>query len=348
MRIGVVVPMATSDGPGRMPTWPQVRAFGQHAEAVGLDSLWVCDHLLAGPPDEGIHEGWTILAALAASTRRVELGQLVTCTSFRHPALLAKMATTADAVSGGGRLILGLGAGWYDPEYRAFGYPTDHRVGRSQEAIAIIAPLVRGERVTLAGSYYQVRDAMLGPPPDRPIPILVAAKGGRMLRLTARYADAWNTAWFGLPDDLLQRRLAELTAALEAEGRDPATLRRTVGMEVRDPQAGTWARGSSAQSTSSPGRSTPTSSSASMTSSSSLPPRPRGRWTASPRRSSCGPTDPTGHQRRESSGAVGGDEGIGGREDRLEGGRQASGLAQGGRSLPHGRLDHTHEPVSLR
>jgi alkanesulfonate monooxygenase SsuD/methylene tetrahydromethanopterin reductase-like flavin-dependent oxidoreductase (luciferase family) len=234
MRIGVVLPMAVSDGPGEVPTWPQVRTFGQHAEAVGLHSVWVCDHLLSGPPDEGIHESWTILAALASSTRRVELGQLVMCTSFRPPALLAKMATTADAVSGG-RLILGLGAGWYDPEYQAFGYPTDHRVGRFEEVISIIGPLLRGERVTLAGSYYQVRDAVLRPPPDRPIPILVAAKGRRMLRLTARYADAWNTAWFGLPDDLLHRRLAELNAALEAEGRDPATLRRTVGMEVWDP-----------------------------------------------------------------------------------------------------------------
>jgi alkanesulfonate monooxygenase SsuD/methylene tetrahydromethanopterin reductase-like flavin-dependent oxidoreductase (luciferase family) len=179
MRIGVVVPMSSSDGPGQMPTWPQVRAFGEHAEAVGLDSLWVCDHLLSGPSDDsadGIHEGWTIMAALAATTRRVELGQLVMCTSFRHPALLAKMATTADTVSGG-RLILGLGAGWYDPEYQAFGYPTDHRVGRFEEAIRIIGPLLRGERVTLAGSYYQVRDAVLRLPPDRPIPILVAAKG---------------------------------------------------------------------------------------------------------------------------------------------------------------------------
>jgi alkanesulfonate monooxygenase SsuD/methylene tetrahydromethanopterin reductase-like flavin-dependent oxidoreductase (luciferase family) len=236
MRIGVVVPMAVSDGAGQLPTWPQVRTFGQHAEAVGLDSVWVCDHLLSGPPEEGIHEGWTILAALAASTHRVELGQLVMCTSFRHPALLAKMATTAHTVSGG-RLILGLGAGWYDPEYTAFGYPTDHRVGRFEEAIRIIGPLLRGEQVTLVGSYYQVRDAVLRPPPDRPIPILVAAKGWRMLRLTARYADAWNTAWFGLPDELLHRRLAALHAALEAEGRDPATLRRTVGMEVRDPDA---------------------------------------------------------------------------------------------------------------
>jgi alkanesulfonate monooxygenase SsuD/methylene tetrahydromethanopterin reductase-like flavin-dependent oxidoreductase (luciferase family) len=146
------------------------------------------------------------------------------------------MATTADTVSGG-RLILGLGAGWYDPEYQAFGYPTDHRVGRFEEAIAIIGPLLRGEAVTLAGRYYQVRDAVLRPPPDRPILILVAAQGRRMLWLTARYADAWNTAWFGVPDGLLHRRLAELHAALEAEGRDPATLRRTVGIEVWDPDA---------------------------------------------------------------------------------------------------------------
>jgi alkanesulfonate monooxygenase SsuD/methylene tetrahydromethanopterin reductase-like flavin-dependent oxidoreductase (luciferase family) len=239
MRIGVTLPMSLSDGPGRMPSWPQVRAFGKHAEAIGLHSVWVCDHLLSGRPDdttEGIHEGWTIMAALAASTSRVELGHLVMCVSFRRPGLLAKMATTADMVSGG-RLILGLGAGWYDPEYQAFGYPTDHRVGRFEEAIRIIGPLLRGERVTMVGSYHQVRDAVLLPPPDRPIPMLVAATGRRMLRLTARYADAWNTAWFGLPDDRLHRALADLDAALEAEGRDPATLRRTVGMQVRDPNA---------------------------------------------------------------------------------------------------------------
>jgi alkanesulfonate monooxygenase SsuD/methylene tetrahydromethanopterin reductase-like flavin-dependent oxidoreductase (luciferase family) len=247
MRIGVILPMSLSDGPGRMPTWPQVRAFGQHAEAIGLDSVWVCDHLWSGRSDdpaggtaggtaEGIHEGWTIMAALAASTSRVELGQLVMCASFRRPGLLAKMATTADMVSGG-RLILGLGAGWYDPEYEAFGYPTDHRAGRFEEAIRIIGPLLRGQRVTMIGTYHQVRDAVLLPPPDRPIPMLVAAAGRRMLRLTARYADAWNTAWFGLPDDRLHRALADLDAALEAEGRDPATLRRTVGMQVQDPSA---------------------------------------------------------------------------------------------------------------
>src|SRR6266508_5733158 len=233
--------MSQSDGPGRMPRWEEVRAFATHAEAIGIDSLWVCDHLISGPPGqppEGIHEGWTILSALAASTSRVELGQLVMCASFRNPALLAKMAATADAVSQG-RVILGLGAGWYDAEYEAFGYPTDHRVGRFEEALQIIGPLLHGESVVFAGRYHEVRDATLLPPPDRPIPILVAAQGPRMLRLTARYADAWNTAWFGHPDDRLRQRLADLEIALDAEGRDPATLRRTVGVHVLDPDVTT-------------------------------------------------------------------------------------------------------------
>jgi alkanesulfonate monooxygenase SsuD/methylene tetrahydromethanopterin reductase-like flavin-dependent oxidoreductase (luciferase family) len=149
------------------------------------------------------------------------------------------MAATADAVSGG-RLILGLGAGWYDPEFEAFGYPGDHRVGRLEEALQIIHPLVRGQRVTFTGRYHHSRDAVLLPAPDRPIPILVAAKGPRMLRLTARYADAWNTAWFGHPDDRLRRRVADLETALDAEGREPATLRRTVGMHIVDPDVVTW------------------------------------------------------------------------------------------------------------
>ncbi len=222
-----------------MPSWPQVLAFAEHAEAVGLQSVWVCDHFVSRPPGqpvEGIHEGWTILSALAAATSRVELGQLVMCASFRNPALLAKMAATADMVSGG-RLILGLGAGWYDAEYEAFGYPIDHRVGRFEEALQIIGPLLRGERVTSAGRYYQVDEAVLLPPPDRQIPILVAANRPRMLGLTARYADAWHTAWFGHPDDRLRRRLADLETALDAEGRDPATLRRTVGVHVQDRDA---------------------------------------------------------------------------------------------------------------
>ena len=239
MRIGVTVPMSVSDGPGRISSWPEALAFATQAESIGFDSIWVCDHFLSNPPGEpveGIHEGWTILSALAASTRRVEVGSLVMCNSFRNPALLAKMAVTADAVSDG-RLVLGLGAGWYDAEYVAFGYPTDHRVDRFEEALQIITALLSGDSVTFSGRYYRVREAALLPPPQRPIPILVAGKGPRMLTLVARHADAWNTAWFGRPDDRLRRRLSDLEEALAAEGRDPTTLRRTVGMDVQDPHA---------------------------------------------------------------------------------------------------------------
>ncbi len=249
MRIGVTMPFGASDGPGRLPTWREMHAFATHAEAIGLDSLWACDHFLSGPagrPAEAIHEAWTIVAALAASTSTIELGQLVMCVSFRSPALLAKMAVTADGVSGG-RLVLGLGAGWYDPEYLAFGFPADHRVARFEEALQIIGPLLRGERLTFAGRYHQIRDAVLLPPPGRPIPILVAGNRPRMPRLTARYADARNTAWCGLPGQRLGQRLAGLRAALQAESRDPATLRRTVGMDCELPGPGQTGGGSFAR-----------------------------------------------------------------------------------------------------
>jgi alkanesulfonate monooxygenase SsuD/methylene tetrahydromethanopterin reductase-like flavin-dependent oxidoreductase (luciferase family) len=231
--------MAEGEGGDGTPDWPTIRSFAGSAEESGLDSLWLCDHLFRYPtePSGGIHEAWTVLAALAASTSRVELGHLVLSAPFRNAALLAKMAVTADAVSGG-RVTLGLGAGWADAESDAFGYATDHRVGRFEETLQIIVPLLRGETVTYEGRYHTARDAVLLPPPARRIPVLVAARHPRMLHLTARYADAWNTAWYGLPDDRLREQLAFLEAALEAEGRELSTLRRTVGMIVRDPDVG--------------------------------------------------------------------------------------------------------------
>jgi len=229
--------MSSSDGAGRTPSWPDIRAFAEHAEAAGLDSVWVCDHFfgsMPGAPPEGVHEAWTLATALATATKRVEIGQLVTCATYRNPGLLAKMAVTADAVSGG-RLLLGLGAGWHDTEYAAFGYPTDHRVSRLEEVLEIVVPLLRGETVSFAGRFHGVADAVLLPPPDRRIPLLVAGNGPRMLRLTARHAEAWNTAWFAGPDECLRERVAALESALGEEGRDPSTLRRTVGMYVADP-----------------------------------------------------------------------------------------------------------------
>jgi len=232
MKVGVVLAQAAEDGDGG--TWAGIVALARQAEAVGLDSVWLSDHFLhrgADGSETGYHEPWSLLAALAVATERVELGTLVLATSFRPPGILAKMAATTDDIAGG-RLVLGLGCGWHEPEYRAFGYPFDHRVGRFEESLEVIAPLLRGERVTYAGRWTSVDDAVILPPPRRRVPILVAAKGERMLRLTARHADAWQIAWFGLPDERFGTLRGGLLEACRQEARDPASLEQTVGVEV--------------------------------------------------------------------------------------------------------------------
>jgi alkanesulfonate monooxygenase SsuD/methylene tetrahydromethanopterin reductase-like flavin-dependent oxidoreductase (luciferase family) len=237
MRIGVTLPLAEGDiADGQSPTFAETLAYAQHAEALELDSVWVFDHLLfrsAGEPDEGIREAWTTLAALAAVVPRVELGTLVMCASFRSPGLMAKMAETLDDLSGG-RLVLGLGSGWHEPEYHAFGFPFDHRVGRFAEDLEITTRLLRKERFSFDGRWRHMDDVVLLPPPDRAVPILVAAKGPRMLRLTATWADAWNVAWFSGVDERLRVQLAALDEACRAVDREPTTLRRTVGLRLDD------------------------------------------------------------------------------------------------------------------
>jgi alkanesulfonate monooxygenase SsuD/methylene tetrahydromethanopterin reductase-like flavin-dependent oxidoreductase (luciferase family) len=239
MKIGVVLPIAEEDDGSGQPDYPAIRAIAVGAEAAGLDSIWVFDHLLFryGAETTGIHEAWTILSAVADATRRVELGTLVMCTGFRNAALLAKMAATLDHISGG-RLILGIGAGWHDPEYDAFGYPIDHKVGRFEESLAVITGLIRTGRADLDGRFMTARDAVLRPPARPDLPILVAAKRPRMLELTARHADAWNLAWFGRPDERLARVRGELQEACVRVGRDPATLSMTVGVTIRRPNDG--------------------------------------------------------------------------------------------------------------
>ncbi len=242
VKIGLVLPQSTADGAGG--TWSEISHLARQAEDGGADSLWLSDHFFyreANAPvggETGYHEAWTLLSALAAVTRRVELGTLVLATSFRPAGLLAKMAVTADDVAGG-RLVLGLGCGWHEPEYEAFGIPFDHRVRRFEEALRIIAPLVRGERVTFLGQYQQVHDAAILPPPIRPrLPILVAATGERMLRLTAELADAWQTAWFGLPDERYRDRHRSFIAACAATGREPGSVEITVGIEIAAESSG--------------------------------------------------------------------------------------------------------------
>ncbi len=241
MKIGVVINLMQNPTAGITPRYTEMRNVAQMAEQSGFDSIWLFDHLLFRYTPEttiGIWECWTLLSALAAVTKRVELGTLVLCNPFRNPALLAKMAHTLDEVSDG-RVILGLGAGWHQPEFDAFGYNFAQRVDRFEEALQIMKPLLQGERVDFAGTHYQVRDCVITPLGLRPngIPLLIGASKPRMLRLVARYADQWNTAWLGGPQELPER-LTRIRAACTAVGRDPATLAVTVGVQVAFPDLG--------------------------------------------------------------------------------------------------------------
>ena len=238
LKVGINLPTTEGSFAGKMARWADLLAFAERAETLGFDSLWVPDHLLLKWQEQthGIWECWSLLAALAAVTRRVALGSLVACTTFRSPALLAKMADTVDEISGG-RLILGLGAGWEGPEDRAFGAPSDHRVDRFEEALQIIVPLLRTGQVDFAGRYYQARDCELRPRGPRPggLPIMIGAKGPRMLRLAATYADLWNAEGpMRQPEQFIPLR-ASGDAACVAVGRDPATLGRSASVVVNLP-----------------------------------------------------------------------------------------------------------------
>jgi probable F420-dependent oxidoreductase len=231
LKIGLLVKIANEGEELRKRPYDAIRTIALKAEADGLDSIWLPDHLLYHYPDEpvrGIWECWTILSALAEATRRVEIGTTVLCNSFRNPAILAKMATALDEVSNG-RLILGVGAGWNEPEYKAFGIPFDHRVARFEEALQILRPMLREGHVDFTGKYYQAQncvDEPRGPRPGGP-PLLVGGEGPRMLKLAARYADLWNIGYMGKPETL-DPWLVKINAACKEVGRDPATLGITV------------------------------------------------------------------------------------------------------------------------
>jgi probable F420-dependent oxidoreductase len=236
LRIGVQLPEVEREVP-----WTEYVAMARQAEELGFDSLWLGDHLLYRESDgtsAGPWEAWTMLAAIAAATSRIRLGPLVACTAFHNPAVLAKQAATLDEISAG-RFVLGLGAGWNETEFRAFGIPFDHRISRFEEAFTIIRTLLSDGAIDFDGRFYQARDCELrprGPTPGGP-PLLIGSSGERMLRITVPHVEGWN-AWFadtansptGVP--ALRDRV---DAACLAAGRDPEAIERSVAVLVQFP-----------------------------------------------------------------------------------------------------------------
>lgn len=218
--------------------WPELRAIAQTAETVGLDSVWVGDHLLYRDDhgSRGPWEAWSLLAALGEATERVTIGPLVAATAFREPALLAKTAATVDEISGG-RLVLGLGAGWNRIEFEAFGFPFDQRASRFEEAFTIVRTLLREGAIDFVGEFHTVRDAELLPSARADLPLLIGSNGPRVLRHTLPHVDLWNT-WFASYDND-PHRLGELNAFVDglcAEvGRPPNAVGRTAAVFVRAP-----------------------------------------------------------------------------------------------------------------
>ncbi|MFM9107144.1 MAG: LLM class flavin-dependent oxidoreductase [Chloroflexota bacterium] len=243
LEIGFFFPHAEREMAGASPGWSDVLRMAKTAEAMGLDSFWLPDHFLFRPEGEepqGQWECWTLLSAVAASTSRIRIGPFVSCTGFRNPALLARMADTVDEISGG-RLILGLGAGWNEAEYHAYGYPFDHRVDRFEEAVQIIHGLLHDGHVDFEGRFHSARECELRPRGPRPggLPIMVGTNGDRMLRLAARYADGWNAFfwWTGNRADGVPALRNRIDEACREVGRDPSTMERTVCVLVELPGA---------------------------------------------------------------------------------------------------------------
>lgn len=234
LRVGVQLPEVE-----RAVRGAEVVAMARLAEDAGFDSVWVGEHLLYRFPDRpsrGPWEAWTTLSAIAASTTRIRLGPLVACTAFHNPAVLAKQAATLDEISGG-RFVLGLGAGWNETEFKAFGIPFDHRIARFEEAFTIIRTLLQEGAIDFEGSYYSARDCELiprGPTPGGP-PLLIGSSGERMLAIAVPHVDAWN-AWYADTDNSPAGVAAlgdRVDAACREAGCDPASIERTVAVLVR-------------------------------------------------------------------------------------------------------------------
>ena len=219
----------------RLARWSEIADLCRMAEDVGFDSIWVPDHLIyrfEGEPVKAPWECWSLLSAIAGITRRVELGPLVLCTNFRNPAMVAKMAATVDEISNG-RLILGLGAGWHEPEYAAYGFDFAHRFGRFAEAFTIIRTLLTDHAIDFSGTYFTLRDCELmplGPRPDGP-PLMIGSRGPQILALTLPHVQYWNGwyAWNGNTVDGYAPLRAEIDTAAESVGVAPVGHRANDG-----------------------------------------------------------------------------------------------------------------------
>jgi alkanesulfonate monooxygenase SsuD/methylene tetrahydromethanopterin reductase-like flavin-dependent oxidoreductase (luciferase family) len=226
LRVGVQLPEVERD-----VRWPEYVAMAQAAEEVGFESIWLGDHLLYrgdGREERGPWEAWTMLAALATVTKRVQLGPLVACASFHPPGLIAKMAATVDEISGR-RLVLGLGAGSVEIEHSIFGLPVERRVSRFAESFEIVRRLLEGERVTFEGRYWSVDDAVLLPEPARRVPLMAGSIGPRMLGIMLPHVDWWNTwyVWYGNTAEGFSELNATIDAACEQAERDPHEISRS-------------------------------------------------------------------------------------------------------------------------
>lgn len=216
--------------PGANNSWTDILEVSHHAEASGWDGIWFADHFMPNAADTGgpTNEAWTTMAALAASIPRVRLGTLVTGNTYRHPAVLAKMAAGVDIISGG-RLILGLGSGWQENEHSAYGLEfstVGGRLSRLEDACQVIKGLFSNEKTTFHGRYYNLEDAPLAPKPIQdPLPLLIGGGGEqRTLRITAKYADEWNV--WGTPQTL-REKMAVLERHCADVGRNPAEIQRS-------------------------------------------------------------------------------------------------------------------------
>ncbi len=249
LKVGIQLPEVE-----RETRWSELLDMTRAIEDLGYDSVWLGEHLLYRWPDRpprGPWEAWSMLSAIAAVTSRIEFGPLVACTAFHNPAILAKQASTIDEISGG-RLILGLGAGWNETEFRAFGVPFDHRVDRFEEAFTIIRTLLQDGAIDFDGRFYQARDCELlprGPRPTGP-PLMIGSNGPRMLRIAAPHVQAWNS-WFadiGNTPDGVARLRDVVDAAARDVGRDPADIERTVAVLIQFPDGTGRVQGSYAES----------------------------------------------------------------------------------------------------